>query len=105
MYSLGPRASSRLLVAVCKRGAYRVIVLIKPSVLPGKSTALVVDSGATHTSAVPVLDGYALGAASVRSSLGGDHLGQQARALLNTLNVPLTPATHIQVGGYRQSNI
>lgn len=63
----------------------------------GKSTALVVDSGATHTSAVPVLDGYALGAAVVRSSLGGDHLAQQARMLLSSIGAPLVPATHIQV--------
>lgn len=65
--------------------------------LLGKSTALVVDSGATHTSAVPVLDGYALVTAAVRSSLGGDHLAQQARNLLTNIGAPLIPATYIQV--------
>jgi len=40
----------------------------------GRATALVIDSGATHTSAVPVLDGYVISNAVVKSPLGGDYL-------------------------------
>lgn len=40
----------------------------------GRATALVIDSGATHTSAVPVLDGYVISSAVAKSPLGGDYL-------------------------------
>lgn len=52
--------------------------LVKNSALAafanGRATALVIDSGATHTSAVPVLDGYVVSNAVVKSPLGGDYL-------------------------------
>lgn len=57
----------------------------------GRSTALVVDSGATHTSAVPVLDGYVISNAVVKSPLGGDYLILKARELLDNLAIDLTP--------------
>ena len=56
--------------------------LVKNAVLSafanGKSTCLVLDSGASHTSAIPVHDGYVLQQAIVKSPLGGrtlHHLG------------------------------
>lgn len=61
----------------------------------GRATALVVDSGATHTSAVPVLDGYVIGQAVVKSPLGGDYLISQAKVMLENLGVDLTPAAII----------
>lgn len=61
----------------------------------GRSTALVIDSGATHTSAVPVLDGYVLSNAVVKSPLGGDYLILRAREMLESLNIDLTPAALI----------
>jgi actin-related protein len=48
----------------------------------GRSTGLVLDSGATHTSAVPVHDGYVLQQAIVKSPLGGDFITMQCRQLL-----------------------
>lgn len=61
----------------------------------GRATALVVDSGATHTSAVPVLDGYVISQAVVKSPLGGDYLISQAKLMLENLGIDLTPAAVI----------
>ncbi|CAH1156110.1 unnamed protein product [Phaedon cochleariae] len=61
----------------------------------GRATALVIDSGATHTSAVPVLDGYVITNAVVKSPLGGDLLVLRAREMLESIGVDLTPAALI----------
>ncbi|XP_022918644.1 actin-like protein 6B [Onthophagus taurus] len=58
----------------------------------GRSTALVIDSGATHTTAVPVLDGYVINNAVVKSPLGGDYLILRAKENLESQNIDLTPA-------------
>lgn len=57
----------------------------------GRATALVVDSGATHTSAVPVHEGYVLTQAVVKSPLGGDYLSLQCRTHLEQQGIDLTP--------------
>lgn len=57
----------------------------------GRATALVIDSGATHTTAVPVLDGYVLTNAVVKSPLGGDLLVLRAREMLESMGIDLTP--------------
>lgn len=62
----------------------------------GRSTALVIDSGATHTSAVPVLDGYVISNAVVKSPLGGDYLILRAREMLESMGIDLTPSALIQ---------
>ncbi|CAG9836767.1 unnamed protein product [Diabrotica balteata] len=61
----------------------------------GRATALVIDSGATHTTAVPVLDGYVLANAVVKSPLGGDLLVLRARELLESMGIDLTPTPMI----------
>ncbi|KAJ8937964.1 hypothetical protein NQ314_011651 [Rhamnusium bicolor] len=61
----------------------------------GRATALVIDSGATHTTAVPVLDGYVISNAVVKSPLGGDYLILRARELLEGMGIDLTPAALI----------
>lgn len=61
----------------------------------GRATALVIDSGATHTTAVPVLDGYVISNAVVKSPLGGDYLILRARELLESMGIDLTPAALI----------
>lgn len=61
----------------------------------GRSTALVIDSGATHTSAVPVIDGYVVSNAVVKSPLGGDYLILRSRELLESQGIDLTPAALI----------
>lgn len=61
----------------------------------GRSTALVIDSGATHTSAVPVLDGYVISKAVVKSPLGGDYLILRAREMLESQGIDLTPTALI----------
>lgn len=48
----------------------------------GRSTGIVVDSGATHTSAIPVHDGYVIPSAIVKSPLGGDFISMQCRQFL-----------------------
>ena len=45
----------------------------------GRSTALVIDSGATHTTVTPVHDGYVLQGAVVRTPLGGDYITARCR--------------------------
>lgn len=45
----------------------------------GRSTALVVDSGATHTTVTPVHEGYVLQGAIVRTPLGGDYITARCR--------------------------
>ncbi|XP_076047871.1 brahma associated protein 55kD isoform X2 [Oratosquilla oratoria] len=69
--------------------------LVKSAVLSafanGRSTGLVLDSGATHTSAVPVHDGYVLQHAIVKSPLGGDFLVNQAHNYLKEHKIEVIP--------------
>lgn len=58
----------------------------------GRSTAMVVDSGATHTSAVPVHDGYVITQGIVKSPLGGDFITMQCRQFFEEKDVELVPA-------------
>uniref|UniRef100_A0A8C5I4C6 Actin-like protein 6A n=1 Tax=Gouania willdenowi TaxID=441366 RepID=A0A8C5I4C6_GOUWI len=57
----------------------------------GRSTGLVLDSGATHTTAIPVHDGYVLQQGIVKSPLAGDFMSMQCRELFQELNVELVP--------------
>lgn len=57
----------------------------------GRSTGLVLDSGATHTTVVPVYDGYVLGQAIVKSPLAGDFISLECRKLMEDLNVDVVP--------------
>ena len=50
-----------------------------------------VDSGSTHTSAVPVHDGYVLQHAIVKSPLGADFLTGQCTQFLNDSGTELVP--------------
>ncbi|KAJ1526861.1 hypothetical protein ONE63_008419 [Megalurothrips usitatus] len=73
--------------------------LVKNAVLAafsnGRATALVVDSGATHTSAVPVQDGFVLTQAIVKSPLGGDFISMQCKQYLQDSDIDLTPSYQI----------
>lgn len=64
--------------------------LVKNAVLAafanGRATGLVVDSGATHTSAVPVQDGFVLSQAIVKSPLGGDYISMLCKNYLQVSN-------------------
>ena len=61
--------------------------LVKSAVLSafanGRFSGVVVDSGASHTSAVPVIDGYVLQHAIIKSPLGGDFLTNQVSGALS----------------------
>uniref|UniRef100_A0A087YAL0 Actin-like 6A n=1 Tax=Poecilia formosa TaxID=48698 RepID=A0A087YAL0_POEFO len=58
----------------------------------GRSTGLVLDSGATHTTAIPVHDGYVLQQAGiVKSPLAGDFMSMQCRELFQELSVEIIP--------------
>ncbi|KAK7098169.1 actin-like protein 6A [Littorina saxatilis] len=69
--------------------------LCKNSVLSafanGRSTALILDSGATHTSAVPVYDGYVLTQGIVKSPLAGEFIIQECRKMMEELGVEVVP--------------
>ena len=57
----------------------------------GRTTALVVDSGATHTTVVPVHDGYALRGGVVRTPLGGDYVTVQCRFFMEQQGIEIVP--------------
>eukprot|EP00096_Caligus_rogercresseyi_P002992 TRINITY_DN1547_c0_g1_i1.p1 TRINITY_DN1547_c0_g1~~TRINITY_DN1547_c0_g1_i1.p1 ORF type:complete len:445 (-),score=148.46 TRINITY_DN1547_c0_g1_i1:117-1451(-) len=69
--------------------------LVKNAVLAafanGRSSGLVLDSGATHTSAVPVHDGYVLQQAIVKSPLAGDFLTSQCKQFLDEGSIEIIP--------------
>ncbi|CAH0389108.1 unnamed protein product [Bemisia tabaci] len=78
--------------------------LVKNAVLAafanGRATALVVDSGATHTSAIPVHDGYVLSHSIVKSPLGGDYISMQCKQLLQGMDIEIIPS--YLIGGKEQ---
>ncbi|KAL4097230.1 hypothetical protein QTP88_022036 [Uroleucon formosanum] len=57
----------------------------------GRSTGIVIDSGATHTSAIPVHDGYVIPSAIVKSPLGGDFISMQCRQFLKDNEIEVVP--------------
>ncbi|XP_069805614.1 actin-like protein 6B isoform X3 [Dendropsophus ebraccatus] len=57
----------------------------------GRSTGLVLDSGATHTTALPVHDGYVLQQGIVKSPLAGDFITMQCRELFQEMGVEIIP--------------
>ncbi|CAB1314302.1 unnamed protein product [Coregonus sp. 'balchen'] len=76
---------------------YKMHFKSEPSMHPvlifanGRSTGLVLDSGATHTTAIPVHDGYVLQQGIVKSPLAGDFMSMQCRELFQELNVEIVP--------------
>ncbi len=73
--------------------------LVKNAVLSafanGRSTGIVLDSGATHTSAIPIHDGYVLQQAIVKSPLGADFMTTQCRQFLGDQGVEIVPPYQI----------
>ncbi|CAG2118019.1 unnamed protein product [Medioppia subpectinata] len=69
--------------------------LVKNAVLAafanGKSTGIVLDSGASQTSAVPVHDGYVIQQAIVKSPLAGDFITMQCKNYFDEKNVEIVP--------------
>ncbi|KAG2467687.1 ACL6B protein, partial [Polypterus senegalus] len=57
----------------------------------GRATGLVLDSGATHTTAIPVHDGYVLQQGIVKSPLAGDFISMQCRELFQEMNTDIIP--------------
>jgi len=57
----------------------------------GRTAGLVLDSGATCTSAVPVFDGYIVPHAIVRSAIGGDFVVNQCRQMLEKEGIDAVP--------------
>ena len=76
---------------------YRIpaFFLVKNAVLSafanGRSTGIVVDSGSSQTSAVPVHDGYVMQQAIVKSPLAGDFLTMQCRNYFEEKGVEIVP--------------
>uniref|UniRef100_A0A672JT02 Actin-like protein 6A n=1 Tax=Salarias fasciatus TaxID=181472 RepID=A0A672JT02_SALFA len=71
----------------------------------GRSTGLVLDSGATHTTAIPVHDGYVLQQGIVKSPLAGDFMSMQCRELFQELNVELIPPYMIASKVKKKKNV
>ncbi|MFH4978516.1 hypothetical protein AB6A40_005225 [Gnathostoma spinigerum] len=73
--------------------------LVKNAVLAcfanGRTAGLILDSGATQTSAVPVFDGYCLQHAVVRSPIGGDMVVEQCRLMLEAQKIDIIPTYKI----------
>lgn len=69
--------------------------LVKNAVLAafanGRSTGLVVDSGASQTSAIPVHDGYVMQQAIVKSPLAGDFISMQCQRFFDDQKVEIVP--------------
>nr|CAB3219850.1 actin-like protein 6B [Phallusia mammillata] len=57
----------------------------------GRYTGVILDSGATHTSAVPVHDGFVLQQSFVKSPLAGDFVLMQCREMLKSMNIDVVP--------------
>ena len=57
----------------------------------GRSTGLIIDSGATHTSAIPVHDGYILQQAIVRSPVAGDFISRQCLEFFMENDIDIVP--------------
>nr|XP_055045495.1 actin-like protein 6B isoform X1 [Misgurnus anguillicaudatus] len=57
----------------------------------GRATGLILDSGATHTTAIPVHDGYVLQQGIVKSPLAGDFITMQCRELFQEMNIDTVP--------------
>ncbi|KAI1722733.1 actin domain-containing protein [Ditylenchus destructor] len=78
--------------------------LVKNAVLAafanGRVAGLILDSGATHTSAIPVYDGYCLTHAVVRSPIGGDFIVDQCKKVLDKQNIDIVP--YYQVGSKKE---
>ncbi|XP_065051410.1 actin-like protein 6B [Rhopilema esculentum] len=58
----------------------------------GRSTGLVIDSGATHTSAIPVHDGFVLQQAIVRSPVAGDFISRQCLEFFMESGIDIIPS-------------
>lgn len=69
--------------------------LVKNAVLAafanGRSTGIIVDSGASQTSAVPIHDGYVLTQAIVKSPLAGDFITMQCKQFLEESQIEVIP--------------
>jgi actin-related protein len=57
----------------------------------GRHTALVLDSGATYTSATPVYEGYPITSSVVKSPIGGDLIVDQCKRVLAEQEINLVP--------------
>uniref|UniRef100_A0A915AUE1 Actin-like protein 6A n=2 Tax=Parascaris TaxID=6254 RepID=A0A915AUE1_PARUN len=61
----------------------------------GRTAGLILDSGASQTSAVPVYDGYCVSHAVVRSPIGGDLIAEQCRIMCEEQKIEIVPAYKI----------
>jgi len=78
--------------------------LVKNAVLAafanGRVSGLVIDSGATHTSATPVYDGYCLKNAVVHFPIGGDFIVDHCSKMLEKEKIEVVP--HYKISSKRE---
>lgn len=68
----------------------------------GRTHGLMVDSGATQTSVVPVFDGYAVTHAVVKCPIGGDLITEQLAQMLDQQKIDVIPT--YRIGGKEEVN-
>ncbi|VDO32612.1 unnamed protein product [Brugia timori] len=66
-----------------------------PTYANGRTAGLILDSGATQTSAVPVFDGYCITHAVVKQPVGGDMVAEQCRLMLEEQKIDLVSSYKI----------
>jgi actin-related protein len=62
----------------------------------GRATALVIDSGESGASVVPVYDGYIVKKAIQRAPIGGSFVSHQVRQYLKHHNIDITPSSLVE---------
>lgn len=57
----------------------------------GRYTGLIIDSGASHTSVIPILNGFVLYRCYMKSCVGGNFLREECKKLLEKNNIDIIP--------------
>jgi len=85
----------RLMEVMFEKYNVPAFYLVKNAVLAafasGRTNALILDAGATHTSAIPIYDGHVVQQAVVKSAIGGNMITEQLKMLLAEQNIPIVP--------------
>ncbi|PIK43148.1 putative actin-like protein 6B [Apostichopus japonicus] len=85
---------SAFLSGSLEQGAHNFVGVLF-SFANSRASGLVMDSGATHTTAVPIHEGYCLQHAIIKSPLGGDFITKQAKNFLTNQKIEVLPPTFI----------
>uniref|UniRef100_A0A7E4VUT1 Actin-like protein 6A n=1 Tax=Panagrellus redivivus TaxID=6233 RepID=A0A7E4VUT1_PANRE len=89
----------KLMEIAFEKYEFPAVYLMKNAVLSlfasGRSSGLVIDCGATHTSAVPIHDGYVISNNVVTQQIGGNTIVDQCRLCMDKQEIELVPGYKI----------